>query len=86
MPSWRANAETELKPAAMAGLKLLVPETMVLDALDQHVSAAFEAALARLSKAGAKVTRAPFPVFDAIPDLVRKGGFSPPRATPGTAS
>ncbi len=70
------DADIELKPAAMAGLKLLVPETMVLDALDQHVSAAFEAALARLSKAGAKVIRKPFPVFDAIPDLVRKGGFS----------
>jgi aspartyl-tRNA(Asn)/glutamyl-tRNA(Gln) amidotransferase subunit A len=68
--------ETELKPAAPAGLKLLVPETMALDKLDEHVSAAFEAALARLSKAGAKITRAPFPVFDAIPALVRKGGFS----------
>jgi aspartyl-tRNA(Asn)/glutamyl-tRNA(Gln) amidotransferase subunit A len=71
-----AEPETELKPAAPAGLKLLVPETMALDQLDEHVSAAFEAALARLSKAGAKITRAPFPVFDAIPALVRKGGFS----------
>ncbi len=68
--------EAELKPAALAGLRLFVPETSVLDAMDQHVSAAFDAALARLSKAGAKVTRASFPVFDAIPDLVRKGGFS----------
>jgi aspartyl-tRNA(Asn)/glutamyl-tRNA(Gln) amidotransferase subunit A len=49
---------------------------MALDKLDEHVSAAFEAALARLAKAGAKITRAPFPVFDAIPALVRKGGFS----------
>lgn len=68
--------ETALKPAALGGLKLLVPETMALDAMDEHVSAAFDAALARLSKAGAKVTRAPFPVFEAVPDLVRKGGFS----------
>jgi aspartyl-tRNA(Asn)/glutamyl-tRNA(Gln) amidotransferase subunit A len=67
--------DTELKPVALAGLTLLVPETMALDAMDQHVSAAFDAALARLSKAGAKVTRAPFPVFDAMPALVRKGGF-----------
>lgn len=70
------EAETELKPAALAGLRLLVPETMALESMDQHVSAAFDAALTRLSKAGAKVTRAPFPVFDAIPALVRKGGFS----------
>lgn len=68
--------EAEVKPAAPAGLKLLVPETMALDAMDEHVSAAFDAALSRLSKAGAKITRAPFPVFDAIPALVRKGGFS----------
>lgn len=68
--------EKDVKPAALAGLKLLVPETMALDALDQHVSAAFDTALARLSKAGAKVTRTAFPVFDAIPALVRKGGFS----------
>lgn len=68
--------ESELKPAALAGLKLLVPETMALEAMDEHVAATFDAALARLSKAGAKVTRAAFPVFDAIPALVRKGGFS----------
>jgi aspartyl-tRNA(Asn)/glutamyl-tRNA(Gln) amidotransferase subunit A len=68
--------ESQLKHAALAGLKLLVPETMALDAMDEHVSSAFDAALARLSKAGAKVTRAAFPVFDAIPALVRKGGFS----------
>jgi aspartyl-tRNA(Asn)/glutamyl-tRNA(Gln) amidotransferase subunit A len=70
------DAETELKPASLAGLRLLVPETVALDAMDQHVSTAFDAALARMSKAGAKVTRSPFPVFDAIPTLVRKGGFS----------
>jgi aspartyl-tRNA(Asn)/glutamyl-tRNA(Gln) amidotransferase subunit A len=70
------EAERELKPAAASALRLLVPETMALDALDRHVSAAFEAALSRLAKAGARITRAPFPVFDLIPDLVRKGGFS----------
>ena len=70
------DQETELKPAKLAGLRLLVPETMALDGMDEHVSTAFDAALARLSKAGAKITRAPFPVFDAIPALVRKGGFS----------
>jgi aspartyl-tRNA(Asn)/glutamyl-tRNA(Gln) amidotransferase subunit A len=70
------EAERELKPASVSGLRLLVPQTMVLDTLDQHVSTAFEAALSRLSKAGAKISKAPFPTFDLIPDLVRKGGFS----------
>ncbi|MFM9847312.1 MAG: amidase [Hyphomicrobiaceae bacterium] len=70
------DPESELKPASLAGLRLLVPETMALDSMDQHVSAALDAALVRLSKAGAKITRAPFPVFETIPGLVRKGGFS----------
>lgn len=68
--------EPDLKPAALSELRLLVPETMVLDALDRHVASAFDAALARLSRAGATITRAPFSVFNRVPDLVRKGGFS----------
>jgi aspartyl-tRNA(Asn)/glutamyl-tRNA(Gln) amidotransferase subunit A len=68
--------ERELKPAAISGLRLLVAETTVLDTLDQHVSRAFDLTLSRLSKAGAKITRAPFPVFDYVPALSRKGGFS----------
>jgi aspartyl-tRNA(Asn)/glutamyl-tRNA(Gln) amidotransferase subunit A len=68
--------ERAVTPAPIAALRLLVPETAVLDQLDAHVSAAFDATLARLSKAGAHITRAPFPTFDRIPRLVRKGGFS----------
>ena len=36
----------------------------------------FEAALSRLAKAGARITRAPFPTFDRIAGLTAKGGFS----------
>ena len=68
--------ERTVTPCPPSSLRLLVPETMVLDKLDQHVSEHFDAALARLAKAGARITRAPFPTFDRIADLTAKGGFS----------
>jgi len=58
------------------GLRLLVPTTVALDGLDAAVAAAFEAAVARLSAAGALVTSAPFPEFGKIADINSKGGFS----------
>ncbi len=60
----------------LKGLRLLVPETIVLDGLDAHVSGDFDAALARLSKAGAVVVRAKFAPFDRIAGLLDKGGLS----------
>ena len=62
--------------APIAGLRLLVPETIVLDGLDSHVTADFEAALARLAKAGATIVRGKFQPFEAIAGLLRKGGLS----------
>ncbi|WP_052452018.1 amidase [Noviherbaspirillum autotrophicum] len=41
-------------------VRLAVPGTVVLDALEPHVAASFSAALARLSRAGAQVIDAPF--------------------------
>jgi len=58
------------------GLRLLVPDTIVLDSLDAHVSSAFDAALARLSQAGAAITRAPLPVLKRIAEITDKGGIS----------
>ena len=60
----------------VAGLRLLVPETIVLDGLDRHVAADFDAALARLAKAGATVVRAKFQPFERIGALGRKGGLA----------
>lgn len=71
-----AEPERSLAPPAASRLHLLVPETMVLDQLDREVSERFEAALSRLARAGARIKRAPFPTFDRIAALNRKGGFS----------
>ncbi len=62
--------------ASLDGLRLAVPENMVLDGMDATVAAAFERALTRLSAAGAKVTRVRFAAFDAIPAVNAKGGFA----------
>jgi aspartyl-tRNA(Asn)/glutamyl-tRNA(Gln) amidotransferase subunit A len=63
-------------PATLAGLRLAVPENFGLDGMDAHVGAAFDRALAVLSQAGARITRARFPTFDAIPAVNAKGGFA----------
>ena len=44
----------------LANLRLAVPQTLMLDALDQHVAASFSAALSKLSAAGAKIIDVPF--------------------------
>jgi aspartyl-tRNA(Asn)/glutamyl-tRNA(Gln) amidotransferase subunit A len=63
-------------PASLAGLRLAVPENMVLDSLDATVAAAFDRALSMLSDQGAQVTRVRFNAFEAIAAVNVKGGFA----------
>jgi aspartyl-tRNA(Asn)/glutamyl-tRNA(Gln) amidotransferase subunit A len=65
-----------LIPARLHGLRLAVPDTMVLDGIDATVAAAFEAALSTLSAAGARIEKAHFAAFDALPEVNAKGGFA----------
>jgi aspartyl-tRNA(Asn)/glutamyl-tRNA(Gln) amidotransferase subunit A len=58
------------------GLRLAVPETLVLDSLDADVSRAFEAALKVLSDAGALVVDIPLREFAEVPQVNAKGGFA----------
>jgi len=51
-----------------------VPQSYVLDALDKDVSAAFSAALARLSRAGARIADVKFDSLTRIPQLSPHGG------------
>lgn len=70
------EAPRPLEPRLPEGLRLHVPEKTVLDGLDSHVAADFEAALAALAKAGARITRGCFAPFDRIPAMMKKGGLS----------
>lgn len=63
-------------PRPIAGLRFLVPETIALDSLDADTERAFEAALNRLSEAGAHIVQRPMPELLAIPEANAKGGFA----------
>jgi aspartyl-tRNA(Asn)/glutamyl-tRNA(Gln) amidotransferase subunit A len=58
-----------LAPVPLAGLRLGVPQTLVLDDLEPAVAKAFERALSRLSKAGVSVTEFAFSELGEIPPL-----------------
>jgi aspartyl-tRNA(Asn)/glutamyl-tRNA(Gln) amidotransferase subunit A len=63
-------------PARLTGLRLAVPENVVLDSMDTTVAATFDRALSTLSAAGAHVERTRFRAFDAIADVNAKGGYA----------
>lgn len=63
-------------PAPLAGLRLAVPENLVLDGVDETVGAAFDRVLSALSGAGARIERTRLPEFDEIPAVNARGGFA----------
>jgi aspartyl-tRNA(Asn)/glutamyl-tRNA(Gln) amidotransferase subunit A len=64
------------EPWPLRGLRLLVPQSYVLENLDASVAEVFERSLAVLSRAGASLTRAPLPELEQLPQIHAKGGFS----------
>ncbi|MCK9515626.1 MAG: amidase [Ottowia sp.] len=63
-------------PLPVRDARLLAPETVVLDDMDETVSAAFERALRRLAAAGARITRAPLPEFAGYQALHVRGSLA----------
>lgn len=70
----RGLKKPKAKAASVKGLQLLVPETVFLDGCEEAVLANFEASLARLRKAGAKVKRMKMPLLQEILDLIARRG------------
>jgi aspartyl-tRNA(Asn)/glutamyl-tRNA(Gln) amidotransferase subunit A len=64
-------------PMPVQGLRLLVPRSHVFDGLAPEVAAAFEAACAALSRAGARIIDRALPELDEIPKINMAGGFAP---------
>ncbi len=62
--------------ARLRGMRLAVPTTVVLDGLDSTVAAAFDAALSRLSAAGALVEQIAVPEFAELASINASGGLS----------
>ncbi|MCS3505904.1 amidase [Achromobacter sp. JUb104] len=65
-------------PEAMAlrGLRLAVPTTLALDAMEKHVADSFAAAVAKLRDAGALVEEIAIPEFAELGNINSKGGFT----------
>jgi aspartyl-tRNA(Asn)/glutamyl-tRNA(Gln) amidotransferase subunit A len=68
------------EPATLAGLRLAIPKTLVLDELDEHVGNDFRRALDRLSKAGVRLAEIALEPFDEMNDINKPGGLSPMEA------
>jgi aspartyl-tRNA(Asn)/glutamyl-tRNA(Gln) amidotransferase subunit A len=71
---------SHLVPADLAGLRLGIAQGLPLGDLDATVSARFDAALARLGKAGVRLSEETLPLFDDLRQANAKGGFAPPEA------
>ena len=65
-----------LPPFPVEGLRMAVPQTMVLENLEPAVARAFEAALSALRKAGARIVDVPLHEFSELPQINAKGGIS----------
>lgn len=70
----RGRSVPEARRADSLDLRLVVPETVFFDDIEDGVAAAFEAGLRRLEQRGATVRRRSFPAFKALFDLMAEHG------------
>ncbi|HMX12372.1 MAG TPA: amidase family protein, partial [Burkholderiaceae bacterium] len=71
-----ADAPLAVEPRPLDGVRLALPGTLMLDALEPAVAAAFERALTALSAAGARIVDLPLTELGEIATLNAPGGFS----------
>jgi aspartyl-tRNA(Asn)/glutamyl-tRNA(Gln) amidotransferase subunit A len=69
-----------LRPAPIAGLRLGIPQGLVLQDIDNTVGTRFGAAKKSLSDAGVRISDEPMPLFDAMLAVNAKTGFAPAEA------
>ena len=70
----------DLAPFPLTGLRLALPQTMVLENVEPTVARAFESALAALGKAGARIADIPLRELAELPQINAKGGLAAPEA------
>ena len=71
-----AGAPLTVVPRGLAGVRLALPQTLMLDALQPAVAAAFERALTRLSAAGARIEQLPLRELAEVAQINAPGGLS----------
>ncbi|HET7199610.1 MAG TPA: amidase [Burkholderiales bacterium] len=74
------EAVRPLVPAALSATRLGVPENYMLEDLDVEVMEAFQSAVQRLSRRGARIVDIAVPEFDEAARANAGGGISPPEA------
>lgn len=72
-----SGAMLPVRRRPIAGMRLAVPQTMVLEGLDNTVAQAFDRSLSILSEAGAQIIEIPMKEFADIPNVNAPGGLSP---------
>lgn len=70
----RGRTCPDISAAEWAGQEVVVPETVFFDGIEPEVAVAFEAGLARLEQAGARIRRAAFPQISEIFELMGEHG------------
>jgi aspartyl-tRNA(Asn)/glutamyl-tRNA(Gln) amidotransferase subunit A len=75
-----ASGEGVPDAAQIRGLRLAVPQTVVLDDMDRTVAMAFQRTLSALSSAGAVITEIEIPEFNALAGIYARGGLVAPEA------
>jgi aspartyl-tRNA(Asn)/glutamyl-tRNA(Gln) amidotransferase subunit A len=68
------------EPAPLAGLRIGILQGLPFEGIDETVAAAWSAALAGLSKAGARLSDERIGLLVDLADANAKGGFAPPEA------
>jgi aspartyl-tRNA(Asn)/glutamyl-tRNA(Gln) amidotransferase subunit A len=71
-----AGAPLAVEPRPLQGLRLALPQTLVLDGLDATVAAAYARALSQLSAAGAHLVEVPLAELAEVSQINAPGGFS----------
>lgn len=71
-----AGAPLAVAPRALKGMRLALPQTLVLDGLQPAVATAFEHTLQRLSSAGAVIVPLPLAELAEVAQINARGGFS----------
>jgi aspartyl-tRNA(Asn)/glutamyl-tRNA(Gln) amidotransferase subunit A len=71
-----SGAPLDVRPREVKGLRLALPQTLLLDALAPDVAAAFERSLDRLSKGGAELVPVKLAEFNEVAQINAPGGFS----------
>ncbi len=71
-----AGAPLAVAARSVRGLRLALPQTLLLDTLAPDVASAFERALTRLSAAGAQLVPLPLAELSEIAQINAPGGFS----------